>query len=85
MDPAPAERLSQIDQAIQNIETEKAQRQQTLAAFWEHLPPIDPALVAAAMQRILDRIRGLEERRRALLPEQRDLIVRGALRSRRGT
>ncbi|KAG4936292.1 hypothetical protein JHK84_035226 [Glycine max] len=74
MDPATAERLSQIDQEIQNIDTEKAQRQQTLAAFWEHLPPIDPALVAAAMQRILDRIRGLEERRRALLQEQRDLI-----------
>lgn len=85
MDPATAERLSQIDQEIQNIDTEKAQRQQNLAAFWEHLPPIDPARVAAAMQRILDRIRGLEERRRGLLQEQRDLIVRGALSSRRGT
>jgi NAD-specific glutamate dehydrogenase len=85
MDPATVERLSQIDQEIQNIDTEKAQRLQTLAAFWEHLPPIDPALVAAAMQRIRDRIRGLEERRRALLQEQRDLIVRVALSSRGGT
>lgn len=52
MDPATAERLSQIDQEIQNIDTEKAQRQQTLAAFWEHLPPIDPEVVAKLMQEL---------------------------------
>lgn len=78
MDLETAERLSQIDQEIQNIDTEKAQRQQTLAAFWEHLPPIEEALVAAAMQRILDRIRGLEDRKQALLLEQRELIVGAA-------
>jgi hypothetical protein len=78
MDPATVERLSQIAQEIQNIDTEKAQRQETLAAFWEHLPPIDPAVVAAAMHQILDRIRGLEDRRRALRLEQEELIVRAA-------
>ncbi|KAI4297989.1 hypothetical protein L6164_037843 [Bauhinia variegata] len=83
MDPATAERLSQIDQEIQNIDTEKAQRQQTLDAFWEHLPPIDPALVAAAMQRIRDRISALEDRKRALIQEQEDLIVHALTRNRR--
>lgn len=84
MDPATAERLYQIDQEIENIDTDKAQRQQTLANFWEHLPPIDPAVVAAAMHQILDRIRGLEDRKRALLQEQKDLILRGAFSSRGG-
>lgn len=78
MDPATAERLSQIDQEIQNIDTEKAQRQQTLAAFWEHLPPIDPEVVAKFMQELRDRIRALEDRKRALLLEQEELIVRAA-------
>lgn len=75
MDPDTAERLSQIAQEIQNIDTEKAQRQETLAAFWEHLPPIDPAVVAAAMHQILDHIRVLEDRRRALIQERESLIL----------
>ena len=78
MDPATAERLSQIDQEIQNIDTEKAQRQQTLAAFWEHLPPIDPEVVAKFMQELRNHIRALEDRKRALLLEQEELIVRAA-------
>lgn len=78
MDPATAERLSQIDQEIQNIDTEKAERQQTLAAFWEHLPPIDPEVVAKFMQELRDRIRGLEDRKQALLLEQQELIVGAA-------
>ncbi|RDY14268.1 hypothetical protein CR513_00682, partial [Mucuna pruriens] len=78
MDPATAERLSQIEKEIQNIDTEKAQRQQTLAAFWEHLPPIDPEVVAKFMQELRDRIRALEDRKRALLLEQEELIVRAA-------
>ncbi|KAJ4829164.1 hypothetical protein Tsubulata_007021 [Turnera subulata] len=78
MDPATAERLSQISREIQNIEAEKARGQETLAAFWEHLPPFDPAVVAAAMQQIVDRISGLENRRRALCREQEDLIIQAA-------
>ncbi|KAK9723709.1 hypothetical protein RND81_05G019600 [Saponaria officinalis] len=58
-------------------------RQQTLAAFWEHLPPIDPALVAAAMQRIRDRISALEDRKRAILQEDKYLIVHDLTRNRR--
>lgn len=67
---------------IQAVENEKEQRQQTLV--WEHLPPIDPALVAAAMQRIRDRISVLEDRKRALLQEQEDLIVGAVIRGRQG-
>lgn len=85
MDPATVERLSQIAQEIQNIDTEKAQRQETLAAFWEHLPPIDPAVVAAAMHQILDHIRGLEDRF-FFLQERESLIIRAAsiMRGRQG-
>ncbi|OIT00187.1 hypothetical protein A4A49_62219 [Nicotiana attenuata] len=77
-------RLATIQESIQAVENEKEQRQQTLAAFWEHLPPIDPALVAAAMQRIRDRISVLEDRKRALLQEQEDLIVGAVIRGRQG-
>lgn len=82
MDPATAARMSQIDQEIQHIENEKLQRQQTLAAFWEHMPPLDPEVVAKWIQEIRDRIRGLEDRKRALLREQQDLIVTEAFRCR---
>jgi len=77
-------RLATIQESIQAVENEKEQRQQTLAAFWEHLPPIDPALVAAAMQWIRDRISVLEDRKRALLQEQEDLIVGAVIRGRQG-
>ena len=77
-------RLATIQESIQAVENEKEQRQQTLAAFWEHLPPIDPALVAAAMQRIRDCISVLEHRKRALLQEQEDLIVGAVIRGRQG-
>ncbi|WCJ27402.1 hypothetical protein M5689_009148 [Euphorbia peplus] len=78
MDPATVERLSQINQEIFLIENEKAERQQTMAAFWEHLPPIDPEVVARRMQFLQYRIRALEDRKRALLLEQEELIVRAA-------
>ncbi|KAH7565460.1 hypothetical protein JRO89_XS09G0211700 [Xanthoceras sorbifolium] len=69
------ERLSQINQEIQRIDNEKQQREQTLAAFWEHLPPIDPKVVAKAMQELQDRIRALEDRKQALLQELQSLIA----------
>lgn len=39
-----------------------------------------PEAVARAIHRIRDRIRGLEDRKRALLEEQQDLIVRAVTR-----
>ncbi|CAN0909634.1 hypothetical protein LINGRAHAP2_LOCUS25885, partial [Linum grandiflorum] len=59
-------RLSQINQEILLIENEKVEQQQTLAAFWEHLPPIDPEVVARRMQFLRDRILNLENQKRAL-------------------
>ncbi|TXG46211.1 hypothetical protein EZV62_028242 [Acer yangbiense] len=82
--PVTVERLSQINQEILRIDNEKQQREQTLAAFWEHLPPIDPEVVAKAMQELRDRIRALEDRKRALLQEQQSLIVEGAISNRGG-
>lgn len=78
--------LSQIDQAIHRVENAKLQQEQLLAAYWEHMPPIDPEEVAKRMQDIRDRIRALEERRRALIQERESLIVRAAsiMRGRQG-
>ncbi|CAL5185178.1 unnamed protein product [Lathyrus oleraceus] len=33
--------LFQIEQAIINVENAKLQQEQTLAAFWEHMPPVE--------------------------------------------
>lgn len=79
-----AGRLVLIQQEIQNIENEKLQREQILAAFWEHLPPIDPVLIREHMQSLRNQISALENRRRALLEEQRELIVRAATLGDRG-
>ena len=79
-----AERLSQINQEIQNVENEKLQDERLLGLFWEHPPALDPEVVGRAMQQIRDRISGLEDRRRALLEEKQALIVEGAIRNRRG-
>ncbi|OIT38893.1 hypothetical protein A4A49_58327 [Nicotiana attenuata] len=46
--------------------------------FWEHLPPLDPEAVAKMMQEIRNHIRGLEERKEALLQERRELTARVA-------
>jgi hypothetical protein len=83
MDPATAERLSQINQAIQNVENAKREQQQTLAAFFEHVPAADQEQVKQRIQQLLNGIRTLEERRRTLIREQEFLIV-GAASSIRG-
>lgn len=70
-----AGRLVLIQQEIQTVENEKLQREQMLGLFWEHPPALDPEVVGRAMQRIRDHIRGLEDRKRALLREQQDLLV----------
>ena len=70
-----AEILATIQQSIHQIENEKLQQEQLLGLFWEHPPALDPEVVGRMMQSIRDRIRGLEDRRRALLNEENELIV----------
>lgn len=79
-----AGRLATIQQEIQAVENEKLQREQMLGLFWEHPPALDPEAVGRAMQLIRDRIRGLEDRKRALLDEQKELIVRATTLGDRG-
>ncbi|KAK2995437.1 hypothetical protein RJ640_029069 [Escallonia rubra] len=74
----PALRLSLIPQEISQAEREKVECERLLGLFWEHPPALNPEAVGRAMQQIRDRIRGLEDRKRALLEEQRRLIVQGA-------
>jgi hypothetical protein len=79
-----AGRFAEIQQEIQTVENEKLQHEQMLGLFWEHPPALDPEAVGKAMQLIRDRIRGLEDRRRALLNEQKRLIVEEVSHIRRG-
>jgi len=60
-----AGRLERIQQEIQTVENEKLQQEQMLGLFWEHPPALDPEAVGRAMQFLRDRIRGLEDRKRA--------------------
>ncbi|KAI3666150.1 hypothetical protein L1987_89355 [Smallanthus sonchifolius] len=73
-----AGRLATIQQEIRQAENEKLQQEQRLGLFWEHPPALDPEIVGGMMQLTRDRIRGLETRIRALLAEQKELIVRAA-------
>lgn len=75
-----AARLAIIPQEIQNIENEKLELEQTLGAFWEHIPPIDPDIIRNHMLRLWNEIRILSNRKKALLEEQQSLIVAAALR-----
>ncbi|KAI4297646.1 hypothetical protein L6164_037528 [Bauhinia variegata] len=59
------------------------QQEQTLALFWEHMPPVEEEVLAKRIQELRDRIRDLEERKRALI-FQRDLLIIGAASSIRG-
>lgn len=81
-----ANRLARNEQEISQVEEEKLQWEQMLGLFWEHPPALDPEAVGRAMQRIRDRIRGLEDRKRALLQEKEALHVElaFALESNRG-
>lgn len=74
----PDGRLALISQEISQVEEEKLEWEQMLGLLWEHPPALDPEAVGRVMQQIRDRIRGLEDRRRALLEEQQELIVRAA-------
>ncbi|CAN1142436.1 hypothetical protein LINPERPRIM_LOCUS26025 [Linum perenne] len=63
----PALRLSLIPQEISQAEEEKLECEQLLGLFWEHSPTINLEAIARVMQKIRDQIRGLEDRKRALL------------------
>jgi len=69
-------RLERIEQEIRQVENQKLQREQTLGAFWEHMPAIDPNIIRDRMLSLRNEIRVLENRKRALLKEQQELIVR---------
>lgn len=77
-------RLERIEQEIRQVENEKLQREQMLAAFWEHMPAIDPNLIRDRMLFLKNEIRSLENRKRALLEEQQELIVRAVALGDRG-
>ena len=79
-----AGRLATIQQERQTVENEKLQQEQLLGLFWEHPPALEPEVVGRMMQRLRDRIRGLEDRRRALLNEEKELIVRAVTLGDRG-
>ncbi|MFS7949450.1 hypothetical protein Hanom_Chr06g00571711 [Helianthus anomalus] len=78
------ERLATIQQEISQVENEKLQQEQMLGLFWEHPPALDPEIVGNMMQLTRDRIRSLEDRIRALLAEQKELIVQAATLGDRG-
>lgn len=79
-----ANRLARNEQEISQVEEEKLEWEQWLGLFWEHPPALDPEAVGRAMQVIRDRIRGLEDRKRALLQEKEALHVELALESNHG-
>lgn len=76
--------LFQIEQAIINVENEKFKQEQILAAFWEHVPPVEEEVLVRRIQELRDRIRLLEEQRRALIRERDLLLIRAASIIRRG-
>lgn len=84
MDPN-LERLSQISNEIAQVEQAKLYWERRLALFWEHLPALDPEMIAQAMQETRDRIRGLEAQKSDLVQQQQALIVQAAIdRANRG-
>ncbi|KAI3948159.1 hypothetical protein MKX01_014758 [Papaver californicum] len=68
------------------MEEEKLQQEQMLGIFWEHPPALDHEAIGRAIQWIRDRIRDLEDNKRALLQEKEALHVdmAFALESNRG-
>ena len=74
-----ASRLAIIEQQIRRVENQKLQREQTLGAFWEHLPAIDPIIIRDRMLFLQNEIRALENKKRALLQEREGLLVEVAI------
>ena len=80
-----ASRLAIIEQQIRRVENQKLQREQTLGAFWEHLPAIDPIIIRDRMLFLQNEIRALENKKRALLQEREGLLVEVAILREGGT
>ena len=80
MVPATTERYYLISQRILMVENERRERQQTLHAFLEHVPPVFLELVEQHIQQLLNQIQTLEEEGRTLSRDREDLIVRMAFR-----
>lgn len=76
--------LERVEQEIARVENEKLQQEQMLTAFWEHLPPIDPLIIRDRMVLIKNQIDALENRKRALLQEQQELIAQAVICGRQG-
>ena len=74
-----ASRLAIIEQQIRRVENQKLQREQTLGAFWEHPPAIDPIIIRDRMLFLQNEIRALENKKRALLQEREGLLVEVAI------
>jgi hypothetical protein len=76
-------RLQVIEQELQTVENMKRRWEQRLAAFWEHLPPIDPEIIQNRMMNIRNKISFLEDRKHKI-QERQDLIVQAVIRGRQG-
>lgn len=72
---AIASRLARNEQEMHEVENEKLQRMQTLGAFWEHLPAMDPMLIRDYMLYNHTAICSLEKRKTTLLKQQQELLV----------
>jgi len=70
--------LFQIELDILNVENEKLLQEQTLVAFWEHMPPVEEEVLVRQIQELWDNIHALESRRRALIQEGELLLIRAA-------
>lgn len=77
-------RLERVEQEIRQVEDEKLQWEQMLGAFWEHMPAVDPILIRDRMLSIKNERSSLENRKRALLEERQELIVRAVTLGDRG-
>ncbi|GKD82412.1 hypothetical protein Tco_1349251 [Tanacetum coccineum] len=73
-----ARRLVTIQTEIRQVKQRKLQCEQMLGLFLEHPPALNPEDVGRRMQFLRDQIRSLENQKRALLEEEKDLIVRAA-------
>ncbi|PRQ42030.1 hypothetical protein RchiOBHm_Chr3g0453191 [Rosa chinensis] len=74
-----AGRLARIQQEIVQVENEKQHREYTLGLFWEHMPCVDPILIRDRMLSLKAQIRSLENRKKGLLQQQAELLVKVAL------
>lgn len=86
MNPLPSHRSKVLSRNLLSIQASsqsffdilnsQSSPMRALGLFWEHMPAIDPSIIRDRMLSLQNLIRSLENRTRALLEEQRELIVR---------